>query len=211
MGLIRRRPFWHGPESIHQSSWTVRIFVGKPPLRRERGMSVEGESLEISDPVVGTEGSISIGDVAGFCKVERLRRGEPGGVAIAALIRLAAAEVEAIPLLGCDRSTVHEVLGPFGSGLDPLDQLLSMPAPLRVFLRMKQDVAGKLQGDDLVQVVHAGNGILEIASPYVIGYRIFLKPVPGSGPHSCVTANIALPQAYEFIEQHDGLNHVGRI
>jgi len=56
-------------------------------------MSIEGKALEISDPIVRTERSVSIGDVAGFCKVERLRRGEPGGVAIAALIRLIAAEV----------------------------------------------------------------------------------------------------------------------
>ena len=80
MGLIRRRPFRHGPECIHHSSWTVRKFVGKPPLRRERGMSVAGKSLEISDPVVRTERSISIGDVAGLGKVERLRRGQPGDV-----------------------------------------------------------------------------------------------------------------------------------
>src|SRR6202035_3076425 len=169
MGRHHARPFSPGPESIHHSSWTVRIFVGKPPLRRERGMSVEGKPLEISDPVVRTERSISIGDVAGFCKVERLRRGEPGGVAIAALIRLIAAEVKAIPLLGCDHGTVYEDVGPFGSGPDPLDKLLSMLAPLRVFLRMKQDVAGKLQGDDLVHVAHAGHGIFEIANPYVIG------------------------------------------
>src|ERR1039458_2159503 len=107
MGFIRRRPFRHGPESIHHPSRTVRIFVGKPPLRRERGVSVERESLEIGHPVVRTKRGISIADIAGFGEVERLRGREPGSMAVAALIRLIAAEIDAIALLGCDRSAVR--------------------------------------------------------------------------------------------------------
>src|SRR5208283_998055 len=132
MGFIRRRPLWHGPESIHHSSRAVRKFVGKPPLRSERGMSVEGESLEIGDPVERTERGISISDVARLCEIKSLDRREPGSVAVAALIGRVAAEINAIPLLGCDGSTVHDVLRPFGSGLDPLDQLPGMLAPLQV-------------------------------------------------------------------------------
>src|ERR1700692_5097182 len=126
MGLIRRRPFRHRPESIHHPSRTVRIFVRKPPLRRKRRMSIARKSLKIGDPVVGTKRRISIADIAGFGEVERLHCGEPGSMAVAALIRLIAAEVDAIALLGCNRSAVDDVLGPFGSGLDPLDKLFSM-------------------------------------------------------------------------------------
>ena len=132
-------------------------------------MSIERKSPEIGDPIVRTKRGISIADIAGFGEVERLCGGEPGSMAVAALIRLIAAEVDAIALLGCDRSAVHDVLGPFGSALDPLDELPGMLAPQRIFLRMEEDVADKLQRDDLVHVVHAGNGILEIANPYVIG------------------------------------------
>src|ERR1700723_3862170 len=137
MGFIRGRPFRHGPESIHHPSRTVRIFVGKPPLCRERGMRIARKSLEIGDPVVRTERGISIADLASSGEVERLRGGEPGGMAVAALIRLIAAEVNAVALLGCDGRAVHDVLRPLVSCRDPLDKLPCMLAPLRIFFRMK--------------------------------------------------------------------------
>src|ERR1700683_5037861 len=86
-----------------------------------------------------------------------------------------------------------------------------MFAPLRIFLWMKKNKAGKLQRDYLVHVGHAGNHILEIADPDVIGERVFLKPLPRARAYSRVTRNVALLEANEFVEQHHGLNHVGRI
>src|ERR1022692_5276361 len=112
MGFICRRPFRHGPESIHHPSRTVRIFVGKPPLRREWGMCIARKSLEIGDPVVRTKRGIPIANIAGFGEVERFRGSEPGSMAVAALIRLITAEVDAIALLSCDRRAVHDVLRP---------------------------------------------------------------------------------------------------
>ena len=73
---------------------------------------------------------------------------------------------------------------------------------------MQQHVARKLQRNDLIHVPHAGDGVFEVADPDVVSQRIFLKPVPGSGAYARVSLNIALPQAHEFIEQHDGLDHV---
>src|ERR1700731_1880796 len=137
MGLICWRPFRHRPESIHHPSRTVRIFVRKPPLRGKRRMSMARKSLKIRDPVVGAKRRISIADIAGFGEVECLHCGEPGSMAVAALIRLIAAEVVAVALLGCDGRAVHDVLRPFVSCRHPLDKLPCMLAPLRIFFRME--------------------------------------------------------------------------
>src|SRR5580658_5144085 len=160
-------------------------------------MRVAGKSLKISDPVIRTKRRLSISLITGLREVQRLDGGEPRGVTVAALVRLITAELDSVALLGCDRGTVHNVLRPFGRRLNPFDELARVLAPLRIFFRMKQNVAGTLQRDDLVHVAHARSNILEIPDPDVIGQRIFLEPVPGRRPYSRVICNVSLLQADE--------------
>ena len=76
---------------------------------------------------------------------------------------------------------------------------------------MQKNVTSELKRDDLVHVLHAGRNIFEVADPDVVGERVSLKPEPRILADAGITGNVALMQAQEFIEQHDGLNHVGRV
>src|ERR1700678_577872 len=193
MRLVHGRPFRHSPESVHQPSRTVGKFVGEPPLRPKRSMRSARKPLEIRHPVVRTKCRLPIRPVSGLRKVQRLYRGESGRMTVATLIGFVAAEINTVSLFGSYGGPMHNVLGPFWRGLDPLDQLLCMFAPLRIFLWMKQNIAGKLQWDYLVHVTHPGSHVFEIPHPDIIRERIFLKPLPGARTYPGITRNVGLP------------------
>src|SRR5258708_5741765 len=127
----------NSPESIHQPSRTIGKFVGKPPLRPKGSVSAARKPLEVGDPVVRPKCRLAVGFVSSLRKVQRLNRGKPGSVAVTALVRFITAEFDTIPLLSGHGGAMHNVLGPFGCGLNPLDKPPCMFTPLRIFFRMK--------------------------------------------------------------------------
>ena len=89
-------------------------------------------------------------------------------MAVTALVRQVAAELDAVTLFGGDGGSVHDVLRPPGSRLDPFDELAGMLFPQRIFFRMQQDVAGEFQRNHLVHVLHTGNDVFEVANPNIV-------------------------------------------
>src|ERR1700690_593238 len=168
MRLIRRCPLGNRPEAIHQTSWTVRKFVGKPPLVAERSMRLTWQTLEIRDPVEGTQGLLFVTLVACTGKVQRLDGGEPRRVTVAALVRLIAAKGEAVALLGRYGCAVHPILRPSGSGFDPFDQLPGVLLPPSVILGMQDDIASKLQRNHVIHILHVGRNVLKVPGPNIV-------------------------------------------
>jgi hypothetical protein len=77
-----------------------------------------GQSLKVSDPVVGAVRRFFEGEVARFCEVKGFDGSEARRVAVAALIGKIAAELLAAALFGGDGGSVNDVLGPTRGGLE---------------------------------------------------------------------------------------------
>src|SRR6202521_1554573 len=100
MRFVSRRPLRNRPERVHHSARPISELIREPPLSTKRSVGGCGKPLKISDPIVGPVRRFPVRRVSGFCIVKRFDRGEPGAVAIAALIWKVAAKVfEPTPLL----------------------------------------------------------------------------------------------------------------
>ena len=119
---------------------------------------------------------------------------------VAALVRIAAAEIDPVALLIGDRRAVDNILGPLRRGPYPLNQFARVLVPLRILVRMQQHVARKLQRNHLVHVAHRGHRVLKVAHPHVVREWVLLEPLPGRVPRLLVLLHIALLNSYEFIE-----------
>src|SRR5580698_188064 len=165
MGLVRGRPLGNGPKAIHQTPWAVGEFVGEPPLVAVRRVGFAGQTLKIRYPIERAKSFFFVGFIPCLCEIQGFDSSEPCGVAIAALIWLVAAETRTIALFGSNGGSVDAILRPLGSRLYPLDELVGVLSPVGIFFGMQQNVARKLQRNDIVHVVDVRWNIFEVAGP----------------------------------------------
>ena len=97
-------------DSTFEAGDTVRSVVEKSlehaaAPESERGMRFAGQALEIGHPVEGAKRLFPVIFISGSREVQRFDRRQPRRVAVTALVRLVAAEIHAVALLGrCGRA-----------------------------------------------------------------------------------------------------------
>ena len=97
--------------------------------------------------------------------------------------------------------------------LHPGDQAFRVPAPVRIRLRVLQEVTRGLERRILVPVqkVSVKRDIFEVGAPNVVPHRVFHQPVPGDLPSARVVARAIQPEPSQFVKQFDRGDHLGGV